>query len=441
MAEPDERADRAEPAEGRLETAGRLGAAFWRLWLAAVGSRFGDSIRIAALALLTAETTHSSIALSLVVACNYLPWLAFGLLAGALVDRVQYKNRAFLIGDLSRAVLLVLLAVLVAAHLVSVPLLIVFALLLSTCQTISDSSFNSILPRIVDTSLLAKAHARLSAGQGFMGQLSGAPVGAALFAAFRALPFAADSLSFFAAALLIGSIAVRRPGEPAAGRFSFADLIGDVRFAIGFIVRNPSCSGYAYIVGIMNLAGAGVQGTLILYVLHILHSGPYIFGLLTAAWGGGSITGNLLAEFLAGRIGNIPTAALAILLQLPGYLVLFVAPDRAMAFVGMALYGLSCGLWNVASNAELMTLIPADLLGRVSGALRLISLSAAPVGALLAGVLIALSTARAPSAVGVAMDLCAFGLFWRLILRSYLAARPVSGRPAAARLVAERELR
>ena len=52
------------------------------------------------------------------------------MLAGALVDRVQYKNRAFLIGDLSRAVLLVLLAVLVAAHLVSVPLLIVFALLL-----------------------------------------------------------------------------------------------------------------------------------------------------------------------------------------------------------------------------------------------------------------------------------------------------------------------
>jgi MFS family permease len=71
----------------RTSVAAGLGAAYWRMWTAAVVSRFGDALRGPALSLIAAGLTRDPHAIALVVAAGQVPTLLFGLLGGALADR------------------------------------------------------------------------------------------------------------------------------------------------------------------------------------------------------------------------------------------------------------------------------------------------------------------------------------------------------------------
>ncbi|PTM91775.1 transmembrane secretion effector [Streptomyces sp. VMFN-G11Ma] len=128
---------------GALAPAWRGG--FGRLWTAAVVSRFGDALRGAALPLLVASVT----------ACGYLPWIAFGLLGGAVADRVD-QRRAMWTVDALRGLLVALFAVAVALGHASIALLIVLAFALTTLQTLFDNAATALLPALVDREALGR---------------------------------------------------------------------------------------------------------------------------------------------------------------------------------------------------------------------------------------------------------------------------------------------
>src|SRR5207245_2178119 len=67
----------------------------WSLWWAASVSQVGDGLRVTALPLLAATLSRDALSVSLVTAAVWLPWLCFGLSAGATVDR---SDRRALLG-------------------------------------------------------------------------------------------------------------------------------------------------------------------------------------------------------------------------------------------------------------------------------------------------------------------------------------------------------
>jgi len=77
----------------------------------------GDGAFLAAAPLLAAALTRNPVAVSTVTAAVYVPWLVFGLPAGALVDR-WHRRRVMVTADLARAgVLAVLVGAMVAGWL------------------------------------------------------------------------------------------------------------------------------------------------------------------------------------------------------------------------------------------------------------------------------------------------------------------------------------
>ena len=86
-------------------TEARTGAAFGRLWAATVISATGDGMRLLALPLLAARTTHDPLAVSLVTVATTLPWLLCSLVSGALVDRWD-RRRVMLAGNGFQAVVM-----------------------------------------------------------------------------------------------------------------------------------------------------------------------------------------------------------------------------------------------------------------------------------------------------------------------------------------------
>ena len=87
-----------------------LGSAFRWIWASNAVSNLGDGIVLAASPLLVASLTRSPLLVALSVFLQQVPWLLFGFVAGAYVDRVDRRRLTVTVDVLRAAVLLALAA-------------------------------------------------------------------------------------------------------------------------------------------------------------------------------------------------------------------------------------------------------------------------------------------------------------------------------------------
>ncbi|WP_456844473.1 MFS transporter, partial [Cellulomonas sp. P5_C6] len=171
----------------------RLGTRFRWLLASSWSSNLGDGIVIAAGPLLVASRTDDAFLVALAALLQWLPPLVFGLWAGALTDRLDRRRLVILVDSL-RTVVLVLLAVAVATDVASILLVLTAMFLLGTAETFADNASSTLVPMLVKRDDLALANSRIQAGFVTVNQLVGPPLGAFLFAAGQALPFAAEAI-------------------------------------------------------------------------------------------------------------------------------------------------------------------------------------------------------------------------------------------------------
>ena len=96
-----------------------LSGAFGRFWLGQTISNLGSSFTLFALPLLVFKLTGSPLNLGVSLAMSYLPYLLFGLVIGAWVDRVDRK-RLMIATDLARAAVIATIPLLAAVDQLSV---------------------------------------------------------------------------------------------------------------------------------------------------------------------------------------------------------------------------------------------------------------------------------------------------------------------------------
>src|SRR6059058_5293907 len=84
---------------------------FWKFWTGETISNLGSSITLFALPLLVYKLTGSALNLGIAEAATFLPYLLFGLVLGALVDRVNRKRMMILV-DVGRGLVIASIPVL-----------------------------------------------------------------------------------------------------------------------------------------------------------------------------------------------------------------------------------------------------------------------------------------------------------------------------------------
>ncbi|MGW0675837.1 MFS transporter [Streptomyces sp. NPDC002767] len=374
---------------------------FGRLWSAAVVSRFGDALRTAALPLIAVRLTDDPFVIASVTACGYLPWLLFGLLGGAVADRVD-QRRAMWAVDTLRGTLVACFGLAVGLGHASIGLLIALAFALTSLQTLFDNASTALLPSLVDKEALGSANARLMTGQQLAGGFLAGPFVPLLLAAGAAVPFVADAATYLLAAALVASLRIAAPER--APRPAGSTLRAEAAEGLRALWRDRVLRAVCTATLLCNIGMGALIATLVLHVTGWLHAGNAGFAAAMTAYSAGSLAGGaLLAQRVARRFGRVRGLFLGGSVQTASLLLIGTVRQLGALLLGMALLGVMGMVWNVNQVTLMQQRSPRALVGRISAAFRTASTSGAPVGALLGGAVAAAYGLNGPALFAAAL--------------------------------------
>ena len=313
---------------------------FQALWWAQVFSIMGDQLARVALTLLVFARTHSAALTALTYALTFLPDLLGGPLLSGLADR--YPRRTLMVvADLSRAVLVSLMAV------PGMPLVVVCVLLVIVQFLASpfNAARGAVLPAILEGDLFVTGQAVVNITYQ-LGQLGGYVAGGALVAFTGShTALAIDAATFVASAALVRFGLTHRPvpeGTHTAARTTLASL----RAGAALVWHNRALRA---LVTLACVAGFYImaEGLAVPYARE-LGGGPVTAGLLFAANPAGTVVGmTLLTRLVVPErrlrlLGPLAVLSCAVLmlcafhLNLVGTLVVWAASGAATSFQTVA---------------------------------------------------------------------------------------------------------
>ena len=395
----------------------QLGSRFDKLTAASGISNIGDGVMGAAFPLLVASLTRDPILVAGATFVGRLPWLLFGLISGALVDRMDRK-RVMIITNSLRFVGIGLLAYGIHTGDAGLVVVYVVAFGLGVAETFFDTSAEAFTPHLVETDQLPSANARLQGLEFVAGSLAGPPLGAFLFALAAAIPFFFDGATFLAAALLIAWI----PGSFRSERTTTQSVRKDIGEGLRWLWGQRVIRTLVISAGSINLIMFSFFAIFVLFAQDILNTSDFTYGVLLAVVGLGGLVGAIIAPRIIKGIGagntlRLNIAVATVIFPLAG----LTSRVWQMAVLGF-IYVMGLAGWNVVSVSLRQKLTPDLLRGRVAGAARLLAWGTQPIGAVLGGVLAAAYGLRAPFLIGGAGFLILLLATWRIFSNETLEA-------------------
>ncbi|WP_309647907.1 MFS transporter [Nocardioides sp.] len=390
----------------------RLGTDFRWLLASSWTSNLGDGIALAAGPLLVASQTDQEFLVALAALLQWAPPLLFGLYAGALTDRLDRRLIVVTV-DLARCGVLVVLASAVATGHVSVGLVLGSLFLLGTAEIFADNASGTLLPMIVDRDDLAIGNARLQTGFITVNQLAGPPLGAALFAAGMAWPFAMQAVLVLLGAVLISRLSVGRPElgsrEGVAGRRVRADIVEGFRW----VRHHAAVRTLVLTIFTFNITFGAAWSVLVLYASERLGLGAVGFGLLTTIAAVGGLLGTLAYGWITRRVslGNLMRVGLVIETLTHLALAITTVPWVAMAI--FFVFGAHAFIWGTTSVTVRQRAVPTALQGRVGSVYTVGIFGGLVAGAGIGGVLAQAYGVTAPFWFAFAGSAVFVVLIWR----------------------------
>ncbi|WP_327085629.1 MFS transporter [Nonomuraea sp. NBC_01738] len=383
-------------------------------------SNLADGVLKVGAPLLAVSITRSPTEVALVGVAATLPWMLFALPAGAIADRLD-RRTIMVVANAARTVILLAAGTLAAYDLLGLWPMLAAVLLSSVCEVFADLSAQSVLPMAVPSGEIVRANGRVQTVQMIGNEFLGSPIAGVLVVVLPAAVFGASGLLYGVAGLLLLGMRGRfRTPAPAVARSLRADIGEAMRYLWGHrFLRTMAISA-----GMLNLANTAYFAVFVLWVVgpgSRMGLEPAAYGLVTTALGVGAIAGSLLSERISARFGEGRTLIGAWLLDALLLLVPLLLPVPWALYPTAVLLGLFGAAGNVLVVSTRQRLIPAELMGRVNSAYRLIGTCGMPVGAALGGVLGEWAGLPTVFLAAVVVCLAAVWLLWR-VLRDRISA-------------------
>ncbi len=340
---------------GELIAPRRMGRDFRWLMTAAWTSNIGDGIALAAAPLLIASMTSSPLLVASGAMLQFLPWLLFGLHAGAIADRVERRMLVMLAHGIRAVIVLALVAFLLTGT-ANIAIVLAVAFLYGTAEVFADTTSSTLLPMMVKPADLGAGNARLQGGFLVANQLAGPPLGAFLFAIGTFWPFLVQVLAVSAALVLVSRIArqpvpgredSKTPGpSTGSGAQDRKPHVGhDIAEGVRWAWRNKPVRTLIIIILAFNVTWAAPWGVLVLYATEHLGMGPVGFGALTTASALGGLLATLSFGWLERHVSFATLMKICLSLEVVMHVAFALTTNGAVALAIMFGFGAYAFVW------------------------------------------------------------------------------------------------
>jgi MFS family permease len=357
---------------------------FWKFWAGQTVSNLGSSFTQWAVPLLVFKLTHSAVNLGIATAATFLPYLLFGLVLGAWMDRVDRKRAMIALDSLNTIVILSVPLVATYWHL-SVWWIYGVTFIQSTVFIAFSAGEFAAIPSLVATDDLVTANGRIQATYS-AAQVAG-PLLAGLLVSFMPIQWvmAFDAGSFAVSALTLSliraSFNVAAEGEAREP----TSILKDVKDGLRYVIAHPVLRNISMMMALINFVGATTYTQLVLFARDRLHVGPRGVGVLFAAGSAGVVITGLLAGRLRKRFSFTALAMTSLMLM----------GAMEIVFAGMRWFAAALPLWAAASGLGILfnintgslrqAIVPNHMLSRIMSIASVLAWSAIPAGALVGG--------------------------------------------------------
>jgi MFS family permease len=351
---------------------------FRRLWLAQFVSVFGDFLALFGVISLITFRWHGTAAQVTYLLISYmLPLAIVSPISGVFVDRWRVKQ-VMVASDLIRGTLVLLLP-----WVTDLVQLCALFIALSVVSSFFSPAQSVALRVLVPKENLLSANAMMS--QAFYAVRLLSPIVAGMLVAWLTEKscFYLDAFSFFFSAAMIGSLLIERQAAPASSTMKgfFEQLTSGNRFifthpALAFVITSMVSAMFVM---------SCLSPLFSIYVRDILHSGVFMYGVVSSAVGVGLIVGTMVVN----RFGRQRSRKSIVLTGLTACAVgvallgVFRAIPAAVATTFTMGFGISFVV--VAAQTLMQQETPPAMLGRVSSSFMSVFSFAQVLGLLLSG--------------------------------------------------------
>jgi predicted MFS family arabinose efflux permease len=361
----------------------RLGTGFRWLLASSWTSNLGDGLMVAAGPLLVASQTHDPLLVAAAAMSTQLPWLMFGLFAGALADRLDRRVVVMFVDSVRAAVLAVLCLVIVTGH-VDIWWVLLVMFVLGTAEVFADVTTGTLAPMLVDKADLGIANARIMAGLVTVNQMIGPALGAFLFAVGMAVPFTVQAVC-----VALGAMLVSRIGTPRGAVRERVDthVRQDIVEGVRWLVGNRPVRTLALVIVTFNITWAAPWSVLVLWALQRVGIDEAGFGLLITTAAAGGLLSTLSYGWLERKVPLALLMRLALLSEVVFHLLMALTTSPWAAYPLMFFFGAYAFVWGTLSTAVRQRAVPTEFQGRVGSVYQICVMGGMLIGSFLGGLI------------------------------------------------------
>ncbi|MEJ3655988.1 MFS transporter [Actinomycetes bacterium KLBMP 9759] len=386
-------------------------------------TNLADGVTKVALPIMATALTTSPLQISGVSMTLTLPWLLAALHVGVLVDRFDRRVLLWVADAVRVAVVLGLLAAGVTGA-VSLPMLYAGGLALGLAEVLALTAASALIPSAVAPPDRERANAWVTGAETVCNEFCGPFVGGLLVAAGSAIALGASAGAYVVGAVLlvwlVGRFRVERATDVPA-----ASVHMQIREGLAFLWNQRLLRLFALTLTVLCACWGAWLAIMPLYATTVMGLDATGYGTLLSALGVGGAVGALTVR----RLNRIFGRRAVLFADIVGTFAMVALPavttNLAAVAVGAFLGGMGGTLWSVTARTISQQIVDESLMGRYSGAARLFSWGAFPVGAGAVGVLAELFGMSVAFGVFAVVTAALVVPFLRVVTPAELAAADV----------------
>lgn len=363
---------------------------FLLLWGGQSISQVGSQVTLWAVPLVAVLLLKASpLEMGILALMGRLPLLLVGLMAGVWVDRFS-QRRVLITADIGRALLIGSIPLAAWLNLLSILQLYITIFLVGTLTVFFDVAYQSFLPSLVEGDQLVSANSKLESSTAFASIIGPGLAGTLVQVLSGPLAILIDALSFVVSAASLAAIRVQE--ETRKVRAGSHKMLAEMGEGVRFLWQQPIIRALAISAALFNFFDNVLGAEYVLYLSRTLSLSALYIGVVGACGGIGWLLGALFTAPLTRRFGLGATLIGSILLACLAKACIAFAGGPFLLALGPVIFGelLFQGVatvYGINSLSLRQSVLPAEIRGRVTAVVRVISWGVGSFGAVFGGIL------------------------------------------------------